>query len=84
MDIKSVRQDWQQRGFTCDLWVDPPGQRWEGYVHATDERVMAVEGMVEFEVAGIVHRPAPGVALRIPAGVLHSVRNRGQSPARWL
>ena len=24
-------------GFSCDLWVDPPGQVWEDYRHATDE-----------------------------------------------
>ena len=84
MNIESVRQDWRNRGFSCDLWVDPPGQCWEGYVHATDELVMIVEGEVEFEIEGVIHRPDPGEELFIPAGAVHSVRNLGRTQARWL
>lgn len=84
MDIASVRQDWRNQGFSCDLWVDPPGQCWEDYVHATDELVMIVEGQVEFEIEGAIHRPDPGQELFIPAGALHSVRNLGRTQARWL
>ena len=68
MDIASVRQNWRQRGFSCDLWVDPPGQCWERYVHATDELVMVVEGEVEFEVAGVIHQPWPGEDSSSPPG----------------
>jgi len=84
MDGESVRESWNQRGFSCDLWIDPPGQCWEGYVHATDELVMIVEGDVEFEIEGIRHRPTPGQELFIPAGAVHSVRNLGPTQARWL
>ena len=84
MNIETVRQDWRNRGFSCDLWVDPPGQCWEGYVHATDELVMIVEGQVEFEIEGDIHRPDPGQELFIPAGAVHSVRNLGRTQARWL
>jgi hypothetical protein len=34
INIASVRQDWHRRGFSCDLWIDTPGQRWEGSVHS--------------------------------------------------
>ena len=75
---------WAERGFSCDLWVDPPGRCWEDFVHATDELVMVVEGEMEFEIGGQVHRPGIGEELLIPAGVSHSVRNLGASTARWL
>jgi quercetin dioxygenase-like cupin family protein len=84
LDIETIRRDWHDRGFSCDLWTDPPGQRWEGYVHTTDELVMILEGDVEFEIEGICHRPAPGQELVIPAGAEHSVRNLGQTGSRWL
>ena len=84
MNIETVRQDWRNRGFSCDLWVDPPGQCWEGYVHATDELVMVVEGQVEFEIEGAIHWPDPGQELFIPACAAHSVRNLGRTQARWL
>lgn len=84
MNIEAVSQNWRQRGFSCDLWIDPPGQYWEGYMHTTDELVMIVEGEVEFEVEGVLHHPAPGQEIFIPAGAVHSVRNLGRTQARWL
>lgn len=47
--------DWAARGFSCELWTDSPGQRWENFSHATDEVVIVLEGDMEFEVAGQVH-----------------------------
>lgn len=84
MDRKSVERDWAGRGFGCDLWVDPPGQRWEDFVHRTDELLMPVEGELEVEIDGRVHRPQIGEELFIPAGAHHSVRNIGGTTARWL
>ena len=84
IDPEEVARDWSGRGFTCDLWVDPPGQVWQDFVHHTDELVMAIEGDVQFEVDGTVHRLRAGQELLIPAGVVHTVRNLGNAPARWL
>jgi hypothetical protein len=39
---------------------------------------------MEFEVAGVVHRPKVGEELLIPAGATHSARNMGKATARWL
>jgi quercetin dioxygenase-like cupin family protein len=76
--------DWSQRGFSCDLWTDPPGQRWEDFTHDTDELVMVLEGDMEFEVEGQMHHPETGEELLIPAGAVHSARNIGSTTARWL
>jgi mannose-6-phosphate isomerase-like protein (cupin superfamily) len=82
--IDSVRKGWAERGFSCDLWVDPPGQVWADFVHPVDELVMAVEGEIEFEFGGETHRPGTGQELLIPARVSHTVRNLGRGVARWL
>ncbi len=79
-----VAEGWRARGFSCSLWVDPPGQVWANFVHETDELVMVVEGQVEFEIAGTSERPEPGRELFIPAGATHSVRNVGSGESRWL
>jgi mannose-6-phosphate isomerase-like protein (cupin superfamily) len=84
VDLTSVRSDWRSRGFSCDIWTDPPGQTWEDYTHTVDEVVMILEGDVEFEIDGHIHRPPVGEELFIPAGILHSVRNRGKTTSRWL
>ena len=76
--------DWAKRGFSCDLWTDPPGRRWEDFTHATDELVVVLEGEMEFEIAGQVCHPAIGEEILIPAGVIHSARNIGTTTARWL
>jgi len=84
MDHEHVKSNWTQRGFTFGIWTDPPGQRWENFTHDTDEIVMVIDGSVEFEIGGKIHHPRPGDELLIPAGVVHSVRNIGESTAHWL
>ena len=84
VDREQIAADWAARGFSCDLWTDPSGQRWEDFTHATDEVVIVLEGKMEFEVEGQVHRPQPGEKLMIPARAVHSARNIGSTTARWL
>ncbi|MCW5799845.1 MAG: Cupin domain-containing protein [Nitrospira sp.] len=84
VDRQLVAAEWQERGFSCDLWVDPPGQVWEDYRHATDELVMPVAGRLELEFGGEAVQPALGEEVLIPAGVLHTGRNIGGTTAQWL
>jgi quercetin dioxygenase-like cupin family protein len=72
------------RRFSRDRWTDLPGLRWENFPHATGELVCVLEGQVEFEVAGQVHRPKVGEELLSPARTAHSARNVGKTTARWL
>ena len=81
---QNVSADWTARGFSCELWTDSPGQRWEGFTHTTDELVTVLEGDMEFEIEGQVCHPQPGQELLIPAGAIHSARNIGNTTARWL
>ncbi len=84
VDREAVARAWNARGFSCDLWTDPPGQRWEDFAHATDELVTLVAGRIEMEIEGRVLAPAVGEEVLIPARARHSVRNVGGTTARWL
>ena len=84
IDQTATAREWAERGFSCDLWTDPPGRCWEDFTHATDELVLVIEGDVEFEIEGEVRRPKPGEELLIPAGAIHSARNVGTVVSRWL
>jgi hypothetical protein len=46
-----------ERGFSCDLWVDPPGRVWSDFVTIGAELVMLIEGEEEFEIGG--QKPPP-------------------------
>lgn len=84
MDRERVAADWSTRGFSCAVWTDPPGRRWEDFTHETDELVVVLEGEMEFEVEGRTHHPSVGEELLIPASAVHSARNVGATTARWL
>jgi mannose-6-phosphate isomerase-like protein (cupin superfamily) len=84
VDRGAVAREWEARGFSCGVWTDPPGQRWEDFVHATDELVMLVDGEIEMEIDGRVIVPAVGEEILIPVRARHSVRNMGGTTARWL
>jgi mannose-6-phosphate isomerase-like protein (cupin superfamily) len=84
LEQQAVAEVWARDGFDCALWVDPPGQAWLDFVHATDERVLVKEGQLEFEVEGARALLGPGDEVFIPAGSRHSVWNRGATTARWF
>ena len=83
-DRIQVERDWHSRGFSCGLWVDPPGQMWEDYVHSMDELLMVLEGELELELQGRTFRPKQGEEVLISAHVRHTVRNVGGTTARWF
>ena len=84
IDREVVRNVWAERGFSCDLWIDPPNQVWHDFLHDVDELVLLLEGLCQVEMAGRVVRLGSGDELLIPAGTRHTVRNCGEGPARWL
>jgi quercetin dioxygenase-like cupin family protein len=84
MDNDATARDWRRRGFSCDVWSDPPGQVWADFVHAQDEMVMLLDGEIELSFGGKVLRPAPGETILIPAGESHTVTNVGTTRNHWL
>jgi uncharacterized cupin superfamily protein len=83
-DGQQISRDWAARGFSCDIWTDPPGQVWADFVHATDELLMLIDGDIELRFSGRVLRPQAGEEVLIPAGVSHTVINTGQTTNHWF
>ena len=83
MDYSKVKQDWRQKGFSCGICTDPPGQVWADYVHETDELVMLLEGEIELSFQGKTFRPHIGEEVLIPAREFHTVINIGKTTNRW-
>jgi mannose-6-phosphate isomerase-like protein (cupin superfamily) len=84
IDKEAVRTEWARRGFTCELWIDPPDQVWHDFLHDVDEMVLLLEGDCQIEMDGRTLRLTGGDELLIAAGTRHTVRNCGERPARWL
>ena len=84
VDLQKIQQDWTKRGFSFGIWTDAPGQRWEDFVHETNELFMVVNGSVEIEMQGKKWCPEPGEEILIPARIFHSVRNIGRTGSKWL
>jgi hypothetical protein len=35
IDQQRISAEWASRGFSCEVWTDPPGQGWEDFTHET-------------------------------------------------
>lgn len=84
VSYRQVQRAWRRRGFSCVLFVDPPGREWNGFVHRVDELVTVLEGKLEIEVAGRRTIAEPGDEVLIPREAVHSVRNLHAGTTRWL
>jgi mannose-6-phosphate isomerase-like protein (cupin superfamily) len=84
MDESIIKRDWQSRGFSCDIWTDPPSQAWQDYVHGVDELLMLIDGEIEVRLDGKILRPATGEEIFIPANALHTVINVGSVTNHWF
>ena len=79
-----VAQDWSNRGYSCEWFVDPPGREWNDFVHGCNELVTVVEGRLEMTVGRKSYMLQPGDEVCIPKGALHSVKNIHSATTRWL
>ena len=84
IDHSAIRKDWYGRGFSCDIWIDPPGKIWADFVHDTDELLMLIDGEIELEMDGNILHPEIGDEILIPAGINHTVRNIGLVTNHWF
>ena len=57
VDKKQIKTNWNDRNYSCDMFVDPPGQCWEDFTHSVDELVMVIEGKLEVEMQGGIFYP---------------------------
>lgn len=79
-----VAQDWRTRGYSCDVFTDPPGREWNDFVHATNELVTVIVGKLKLTIGGEEIVAEPGDEVFIPKGVRHSVKNMSSSTTHWL
>jgi quercetin dioxygenase-like cupin family protein len=84
LNREEVAQSWNQRGYSCGMFIDPPGREWNDFVHATNELVTVVEGKLRMIIDGEEMCAEPGDEVYIPKGARHSVKNTHHATTRWL
>lgn len=83
-DRDQITRDWGRRGYSCDLFTDPPGREWNNFVHTTNELVTVMTGKLRLTIGDEEIVAAPGDEVFIPRGLLHSVKNIASSTTYWL
>jgi mannose-6-phosphate isomerase-like protein (cupin superfamily) len=84
VDQAEVRAGWQAEGFSFGVFRDGPGQEWNGFVHGEDEYVAVAEGRLRISVGDATVEAGPGDLVRIPAGVVHSLKTLSAGGSVWL
>jgi mannose-6-phosphate isomerase-like protein (cupin superfamily) len=84
VECEQVATDWQQRGYSCDWFTDPPGREWNDFVHGCNELVTVVQGRLQLTLGGDTVVVEPGDEVFIPQGASHSVKNIHSATTRWL
>jgi len=79
-----ITQIWHKQGFSCELFIDPPGREWNNFVHSTNELVTVVEGRLELTIEGESFIAEEGDEIFIPKHANHSVKNIHSSKTKWL
>ena len=57
---QKIQSSWYGRGFSCELWIDPPEQVRRDFRHDVDELVLLVDGLAQIELGGKVVKMQPG------------------------
>jgi quercetin dioxygenase-like cupin family protein len=84
LDRDQVALDWARRGYSCDMFTDPPGREWNDFIHAANELVTIMEGKLKITIGGEEITVEPGDEVFIPKGIRHSVKNVSASTTHWL
>jgi len=84
LNREEVARSWSERGYSCDLFVDPPGREWNDFVHSTNELVTVVEGKMKVIIDGEEGIAEAGDEVFIPKGAYHSVKNIHHATTKWL
>lgn len=82
-DEVSLRREFEAKGYSFDIFVDPAGQQWMGFIHPVDEIVVPLEGQVSIFIDGVHHQPAVGEEVFIPARAVHDAITSNDGPSRW-
>jgi len=81
---EEVARSWRERGYSCDLFIDPPGREWNDFVHSTNELVTVMDGKLQLTIGAEELIAEPGDEVFIPKGVCHSVKNIFDRTTQWL
>ena len=84
VDHAAVRAGWRTEGFSFGVFRDGPGQEWNGFIHDDDEYVTVAEGRLRISVGDETVEAGPGDLVRIPAGVVHSLKTLSSDGSVWL
>lgn len=76
----AMREKLQRLGYSGARYVYPPGTYFPDHTHNVDKIDAVLEGTLRITASSGVVDLAPGDAIRVPLGVMHSAEVIGQTP----
>jgi quercetin dioxygenase-like cupin family protein len=70
-------------GYSFDIFINPPGQEWNDFVHATNELVTVMDGRLKLTIGKKEIIEEPGDEVFILKGIHPSVMNISSSTTHW-
>lgn len=81
--INQVVNQWENQGFTCEIWTSPPGGGWSDPGHSTDEIFVLLEGEMMVVMGDKKYNLQIGEEFLVPAKEPHETVNMGEIPNRF-
>ncbi|NEP26819.1 MAG: cupin domain-containing protein [Moorea sp. SIO1F2] len=77
LGLEKLKQDWEPKGFKCELYRTNSVEFWSNPGHKADEFIIMIEGELEVYFQGKTHHPSIGEFFKVPANTPHNTRMSG-------
>jgi mannose-6-phosphate isomerase-like protein (cupin superfamily) len=86
LGLEKLKQEWEPKGFKCEVYSSEPGTFFSTPGHKTDEYFILIEGELELSFHDKTHNLEIGKQIKVPAKVHHDFKNTGKIVNRmyWI
>ena len=78
-NLSQLRSKLKEEGYSLFEWQDSPQAYYSPHQHPHDEYIVVVSGEIVFTIDDKDFKLTAGDALDLPAGTVHSSRNKGKA-----
>ncbi|MGB3513337.1 MAG: cupin domain-containing protein [Microcoleaceae cyanobacterium] len=86
LGLEKLKQEWEPKGFKCEIYSSEPGTSFSTPGHKTNEFFILIEGELELSFQDKTYNLAIGEQFEVPARIHHGFKNPGKTVNRmyWV